>query len=472
LAAIWRTAALKLLTPENVLLAIALVAAIAAWLAARADALRPTKALGITALVAFVAGAGIWLFADTINYWYGAKEDALRLSYWGSYREHDMWKEIIAAFRAKHPDIPIKQEYITDRYEDKIQQLLLADDAPDVILFQDEPLPKFAGTGKFEALDAYCEREKLGLDLDRDYWKTAVESFQHDGKQYGIPIWGGDCLVIYNREAFRTAGVPEPPEHWTLDDFVRTCQALTADDDGDGRLDRYGFIVPGWVYWLPYHYAFGADYLDETRTKWALWGPETEASFQFWQDLRHKYHVSPHRDELTEGGNVAFMTGRVGMFISGPWAMPTLNEANVDYDVAHIPSGPGGHGTRVTWDCLMMFGGSKKKEWAWQFIHFVASLEAQEIVARYQRSVPALKAAQAAYVGQNPKVHAKRFIDAFAYARIQPITRHWQLMGREVSGEIDLMLDNRKSVADTVRSIADNEHLRREFKMPDVGEKE
>jgi multiple sugar transport system substrate-binding protein len=451
-----------------ILFAVAFVTTVTAWLAARADKLGPTKALGTTALATFIVGAGLWLFGDTVSYWYGDKEEALRLSYWGSYREHEMWKEIIAAFRKQNPDIPIKQEYITDRYEGKIQQQLLADEAPDVILFQDEPIPRFAATGKFEVLDPYCAREDLGLNLNRDYWKTAVESFQYEGKQYGIPVWGGDCLVIYNREAFRRAGVPEPPDQWTVDDFLRTCEALTADTDGDGRLDSYGFLIPGWVYWLPFHYAFGADYLDRTRTKWALWGPEAEASFQFWQDLRFKYHVSPHRDELTEGGNVAFMTGRVGMFISGPWAMPTLNEAKVDYDVAHIPSGPGGHGTRVTWDSLMMFGGSQKKEWAWRFIHFVASLPAQNIIARYQRSVPALKAARDAYVSENPKVHAERFIDAFAYSRIQPITKHWQLMGREAGSEIDQMLNNDQTVADTLRNIIANEHLRKVFQMPDA----
>jgi len=152
--------------------------------------------------------------------------------------------------------------------------------------------------------------------------------------------------------------------------------------------------------------------------------------------------------------------------------MPTLNEAQVDYDVAHIPSGPGGQGTRVTWVSLMMPKTSMKKEWAWKFIHFVASLQAQEIIARYQRSVPALKAAREAYVKENPKVHAERFIDAFAYSRIQPITRHWQLMGREVSSEIDLMLNSRKPVADTLRTIAENVHLKKVFEMPDVGKTE
>lgn len=447
-----------------------LVTAITAALAAammRLERTRAARVLGWTAFAAFAAGALLWMFRDTYAHHFAQKEKQLRISYWGSYREHEMWKDIVAAFQEKYPGIPVKREYITDRYQDKIHQLILADDAPDVVLFQDEPFPRFVASEKFERLDDYCKRPGLEIDLDRDYWKTAVDSFRIAGRTYGIPIWGGDCLVIYNRAAFRDAGVPEPPERWTLDQFLQTCQALTADTDGDGRLDRFGFLVPNWVYWLPFHYAFGATYLDPSRTRWTLWGAEAEASYQFWRDLRHKHHVSPRRDELTESGSVAFMTGRVAMFISGPWAMPPLNEAGVDYDIAHMPSGPGGRGTRVTWDSLMMFAGSKKKAWAWKFIHFVASQQAQEIVAEYQRSVPALKAAQEAYTKGNPRVRAGRFIEAFAYARIQPISKHWEAMSREITSETDQMLDDKQEPAKTLRALARHPNIRELFRMPD-----
>ena len=158
------------------------------------------------------------------------------------------------------------------------------------------------------------------------------------------------------------------------------------------------------------------------------------------------------------------------MFISGPWAMPPLNEAGVDYDIAPMPSGPGGHGTRVTWDALILFSGSTKKDQAWKFIHFATSLPAQEIVAKFQRSIPALKAGQDAYLKGNPDVRAHRFIDAFEIARIQPITEWWGLMGREITSEVDLMLDNEQTVDDVLRHLAGNPHLQEHFIMPEVGE--
>ena len=441
-------------------------AALAAAVLLRERAEGPARAFDGLAIVGFALGAGLWLFGDTWAYYFADKDRELRLSYWGSYREHEMWEEIVDAFVRAHPDVPVRREYITTRYAEKIQQLLLADEAPDVILFQDEPMPRFASSGKFEALDAYLDTPGFDLDLDGDYWDTSVTSFRVDGVTRGVPIWGGNCLVFYNRAAFRRAGAAEPADDWTVDDFLQTCRLLTGDDDGDGRVDRYGFLLPSWVYWLPFHYAFGATHLDETRRRWTLWGPEAEASYDFFRDLRHRHRVAPRRDELTESGSVAFLTGRIGMFVSGPWAMPFLNEAAVDYDVAHVPIGPEGRGTRVTWDCLAMFSGSRKKEQAWRFMHFVASLPAQRIVAGYQRSVPALKVARKAFDEANPGVHAERFVEALEYSRFQPITVHWALMSRELTSEIHLMLDGHRTVRQTLDALAANEHLRERFAMP------
>ena len=76
------------------------------------------------------------------------------------------------------------------------------------------------------------------------------------------------------------AKVPQPHDNWTIEEFVEVCKKLTADIDGDGRVDQYGFLTPNWIYWLPFHYAFGATYLDSTRTAWTLWGPEAQASYE------------------------------------------------------------------------------------------------------------------------------------------------------------------------------------------------
>lgn len=64
------------------LAATALAAALAL---SRLDLRRAGSVLGWTAFAAFAAGALVWMFRDTYAHYYAQKQDALRLSYWGSY---------------------------------------------------------------------------------------------------------------------------------------------------------------------------------------------------------------------------------------------------------------------------------------------------------------------------------------------------------------------------------------------------
>ena len=415
--------------------------------------------------LAATAGVAYWLFGDTVRH-YRADGAAgpLRVSFWGGYEEYKMWKEMLVSFRQAHPEIPVKAEYITDRYEAKIRQLLVADAAPDVMLFQDEPFPNFVDSGKFEDITPWLTTPGRRID-PREFWDTSVEVFgRHEGagearswRMYGVPIWGGCNLILYNRECFRNAGVrveslPGPAglvrdpqaggwilddERWTIDEFVRLCRMLTVDEDGDGRTDQFGFHLPGFIYWLPWHWSLGARVLDPSRQRTTLYGPESEASLRLWQDLRYTHRVSPTPAELsTMGESAGLFTGRVAMLCSGPWSMPFHNHAGLDYDVLHVPRGsPGGtRATRVTWDSLVMFKGSRNKQHAWTLIHHLAGPRCQRIVARYQRSVPARRSVRDDFCKLNPRVSVGKFIDAAdSYARVQPITRHWNIMIRELN---------------------------------------
>lgn len=436
------------------------------------------------AAVCVAAGLAYWMLADTFRRYSPAAEDhPLRVSFWGPYEEFEMWKEMLANFRAGHPDVPVKMEYFPSRYDQKIQQLFVANDAPDVILWQDEPFPILIETDpntgaepKFLDLTRFAESRGESLDLEA-FWKTAVDYFgQYRGNgphrrwhQYGMPIWGGCNLIYYNRDCFRRAGVTVASlpgdkgllpaeggkgwllddEKWTVDDFVDLCRILTVDRDGDGRIDQFGFNIPYVVYWLPMLYAYGADILTEDRTRTVFYGPAVEETLALWQDLIYKYHVSPRPAELGQMGEaVGFFTGRVAMFCTGPWGMPFLNVSGVDYDVLHVPRGrqgrQGQRGTRITWDAVTIFANSKKKDDAWLLVKHLTSLQSMKVVSKVQRSIPARKAAAEYFIQVNPKVSVRKFVDAAgSYARMQPITRHWSIMARAWSDAMsELHRDN------------------------------
>lgn len=446
------------------------------------------RSLKIVLALGVVSAAGWWLFADTVRY-YRPDQSAnrvVRFSHWGDYQEYLMWREMIAAFQRANPDVHVRQEYVVGfqgRYETKIQQQLVAGDAPDVVMFQDEPLPVFAERG-FADLTGLLGTPGLSIDPNRDYFETAVQSFTIHGRLRGMPLSGGSLLILWNKRCFERADrvhrrtVRRPWDEWTLDDFLTICRDVTIDEDGDGRIDQFGLVLPGWIYYLPFVWSHGVDVLDETRTEWRLVGRPAEEVFELFRKWRWEYHVCPTSVEQSEMlTDTAFFTGRVAMCIQGPWLQPFLNATSLgphagrppEYAITHLPYGPTGKRyTRVTWDglCLSDRLTDEQKQRAWRFIHFVCSRPGQDLLARHQRAVPALKASAETFKHLDPGSGSGKFVDAFAYARLQPITRHWMLMDRKIVEYMDRLASNEISGREFIRRLAEDTELRRYFRMP------
>ncbi len=396
----------------------------------------------------------------------------ISLSFWGSYEEWGLWKEIVDLFHERNPDVWVKMNYIPDAYDDKVRLLLAADSAPDVMLIQDEPLPAYAGYGKFADLTDWVHSDDFPVDWNSAFWPTITESCTYAGRVWGVPLWGGNVLVIYNRKMFRDMGVAPPSDDWNFDEFIQKARELTRDTDGDGNIDTFGFSLPGWIYFLPWTWGFGVDYLNAERTDWAFTGPEAVAATAFYKDLRFRYHISPSIQEMQNSvqEGAMFMTGRIGMTAGGPWNCVPLMTAGVDFDVAHIPRGPDGNRyTRVTWDALCLFSKSKNKEAALRFMKHCVSIEAQSFIGKYVRSIPALIAARDSFAAPGFDWHEEKYIEALDYGRIQPISIQWDKMNNVMLPEYELLLLNKMTPEEYVERMAEN--IRKEHVFPIEGRK-
>jgi multiple sugar transport system substrate-binding protein len=399
-----------------------------------------------------------------------ANVTTISYSFWGSFEEWGLWKRVAESFEKNNPDVRIKINYIPDNYDDKIRLLLAADSAPDVMMIQDEPFPAYASYGKFEDLTDWTQSSDCPIDWNKGFWPTVPESFKYKGRVMGAPICGGGVLVVYNRKMFREMGVAEPKDDWTFDDFIKTAQQLTRDADGDGDMDTYGFTFPTWIYFLPWTWGVGADYLNADHTDWAFTGPEAVAAVRLYQDLRFKYHICPSIAEVpnTLQENAMFMTGRIGMTVGGPWNCLPFMAADVDFDVAHIPYGPTGkRNTRVTWDALCVFNKSAHKPEAIRFVKYCLSPEAQNLIGSCLRSLPTVMSAKDSFNIPNANWHYKRFMEVLSYGRIQPISTQWDAMSNMMLPEYELLMLNKTTPEECVQRMADAVRRDRLFPIKD-----
>lgn len=433
----------------------------------------------ISTLVAL--GAAAWLFGDTLRHHFHADTEAhvIRFAYWGGYQDHMMWSEIVAEFNRLEPGIDIRQEWLPlSGYLTKLDQQLVAGDAPDVIMFQDEPFPQYADDHFIDLAPLIADDAEMSRRV-ADCWTTAVASFRDDASLRGLPIHGGNVLIYCNPDAFARASqfhdraIAMPTDDWTIDEFVQLCIDLTIDEDGDGEPEQFGLLQPHWVYYLPFIWSHGATLLDESRTQWTLTGPAAVASFQLYADLRHRFRVTPTPMEYAgQNSDTAFLSSRVAMCLNGPWYMPFLNETHLRgrYRVVGIPSGRDAGQTRVTWDalCINAACSPDARKRAWRFVRFALSDEAQTIFARHQHAVPARKSLSGRFIeaGSGDGSPAAAFIAAMRTARLQPITKDWLPMDSVVRRHLlSVILDGaaRRTPEQATSALANEPIIKQSF---------
>ncbi len=443
--------------------------------------LNTSRILRSAGLVVILATAGYWLFADTVRRHVGAapSNDLIRFCYWGGFDDHGMWGEVVAAFESRHPGARVKREWLPlSGYSTKMDQQFVAETAPDVIMFQDEPFPRYADEQFMDLTPLLAEAPATRARLD-DCWPSAVSSFQHEGSLRGLPIMGGNVLIYCNLDAFERAGrfhdepIEPPRDGWTLDEFVALCRRLTFDDNGDGRTDQFGLLQPHWVYYLPFIWSQGAALLNEQRTRWTLRGPEAVASFEMYANLRHRWGVTPMPIEYAgQNSDTAFLSGRVAMCVNGPWFQAFLRETRLRdrYCVVDIPRGPGGSQTRVTWDALCIYAKAPaaRRTGAWRFARFVLTTEAQSIFAAHQRAIPARRACADVYIRESGGVDsaASAFVTAMREARRQPITSDWHVMSRAMRRHLTSVIldgDGRCTPTDAIDALASDRGIKATF---------
>ncbi len=448
------------------------------------------KGVRIVLVVVAVAAAAWWLFWLTPSRG-GQRPDTIRFGFWGDYQEYRMWQRIVERFGREHPEVHIKLEYVpgAGEYRRKLTTWLASGAGPDVMLLQDEPFPRYIARdgGRPPVLVDLTEMiagRRFGEELAvsrADYDATAWRSFGQDEpdgwRQYGLPVFGGNNLIFYNRQCFRRAGVELPDSSgvdrtWTTGEFLALCERLTIRREIDGRMRtvQWGFDRPaGWLYWLPFIYACDARILDDERGAFAFTDDGALKALQLWDELRRR-GVVPGGGELgSMRQNVAFLTGKVAMVCQGPWAMPFFNEAKIDYGVMFPPVSPTGRrGTRVTWDCVALAARladqPARLKLAYEFAHFVASPEAARIVAEAQRSVPAHRGGVAGFGAGSDPTRADKFIQAMAFARMQPITIHWSEMDEALRASLGRLTRGAMTPAEALADMA--EHVEPLFGPP------
>ncbi|WP_411081288.1 extracellular solute-binding protein [Streptomyces sp. cmx-18-6] len=229
-------------------------------------------------------------------------------------------KEFTADFEKRHPKIDVKiqiQEW--DGIGQKITAALASNDAPDVIEAGNTQVAQFAESGGL--LDLSDRKDELN---GKDWLSGLAEPGAYEGKQYGIPYYAANRVVIYRTDLFEKAGVDakaiKTREQWT---------------DATAKLNKggtQGIYLPGqmWYALAGFIWDEGGDLATESGGTWsgALDTPEALRGMAFYEKLQALGKGPKDSDEDDPPQAEVMAQGQVAQVISTPGGANVIAEKN------------------------------------------------------------------------------------------------------------------------------------------------
>jgi multiple sugar transport system substrate-binding protein len=285
------------------------------------------------------------------------------------------FKEAIALFEQKNPDIKVRFLSAPTPAAEKFRTMVAAGEVLDVSYVGVLELRELGPKGIFEPLNSYVARDKLNV---ANYRASSLNATTVDGKYYALPLGINPSVMFYNTDAFKKIGLAPPPRSWsdktwTWDRFVDAAQRLTKRSESTST-SQYGWFDVGTFGDLVALIAAGGQWFDNRikATKCVCDTAEGGRGLQFVQDLTHKYRIrGTSQDEKDLGGvDTAFASGQVAM-INGDWKRASTLLAPIkdfQWAAAPYPVGPSGKPvTNVLHNSAGMSAVTKYKDQAWKF---------------------------------------------------------------------------------------------------------
>ncbi|MFJ1610009.1 extracellular solute-binding protein [Streptomyces sp. NPDC088253] len=218
--------------------------------------------------------------------------------------------EFVKGFETAHPDIKAKvqiQEW--DGIGEKVTAALASNDAPDVIETGNTQVAQFAQSGGL--LDLSDKVDDLG---GKNWLKGLAEPGVYEGKQYGVPYYAANRVVIYRTDLFKEAGI-DATAIKTRDQWIAATKKLNTGD-------TQGIYLPGqnWYTLAGFVWDEGGDLATESGGRWkgTVDSPEAIRGMEFYEKLQALGKGPKDSDEANPPQADVMAKGKVAQVISTP----------------------------------------------------------------------------------------------------------------------------------------------------------
>ncbi|WP_197677090.1 ABC transporter substrate-binding protein [Friedmanniella luteola] len=256
---------------------------------------------------------------------------------------------------------------------------------PDVASIDLVYAPYFASAGALEDITELSDALPYKDALSPSH--RALSTWE--GATYALPFTAEASALYYNKDLFEKAGLdPEKPPT-TYAEIREAAQKIRAL----GK-DYYGFTFAGAcggcnVFELtPHVWASGGDVLSADGKTASLDSPQMTAALQLYRDMWTDGSIpSAAKNDAGTQQVPLFTSGKLGMTPLGAFAIPTIEQAKINFGVTPLPGQDGGTGSFAGGDVISVMTGTKNQAGAQDFVRWATDSEAQDFLA-HNGSVP------------------------------------------------------------------------------------
>ena len=325
------------------------------------------------------------------------------ITVWAMGAEGEKLPALAKEFEAANPGVKVQVTAIPwDAAHDKFTTAITANKTPDVAMVGTTWMGEFAG---MDALDP------TPGSIDKSvFFDGAQKTTEVNGTSFGVPWYVETRLVYYRTDLAKKAGITTPPTDWAgLKDMAKAMQDKAGAKYGIG-LQAGG--TGSWQSVMPFAWSAGADLTKDGGKAYNFDSPEVLKASEYYQSF-FTDGISDKAAPATPTTEPDFASGKVPMFISGPWMMSAVEKAGGGdkfkdkYDVFQIPADKMSS-SFVGGSNLAVFKNTKNRDSSWKFVQWLSDPKTQVEWYKSSTDLPSVKSAW-----QDPALTADKKLAVF-----------------------------------------------------------
>lgn len=343
---------------------------------------------------------------------------------WGQARA----EELVRRFQAANPNLRIKLEItVSDGLPNRVLAALRSGSPPELIEIQSGWTIPYAATGALAPLDQIAQQHSVDLS---DFLEVPLNTARHEGRLMGMPYRAESHGFIYNKGAYREAGLnpDQPPRDWNeLVDYAKRLTRRTNDNRqmygmgicGGGEVGNMLFRLQ------PMIWANGGAIISDDLRRAVVNQPPAVEAVDFYCSFFTRHSAAPPSTLQNDGLALRrlFVAGTLAQYQSGQFDIPAIRNENpnIDIGVGLIPAPPGKQ-------TAAMLGGwsfviprqARNQEGAAKLLGFLST---SENMGFYTDTFPARRSAMNLPRFQDPIL--RPFREMLPFGRQPPPARDW-----------------------------------------------